>query len=130
MTGPRTNLVDPSPRTLGSLGPVGPLAFGCWRFVDSTTSGAQERVEAALSAGMNLIDTADVYGLDWGGTGFGLAEEILGTVLKAAPDLREQLVLATKGGIVPPVPYDQSPEYLRKACEASLRRLHVDTIDL
>jgi predicted oxidoreductase len=40
------------------------------------------------------------------------------------------MVLATKGGIVPPVPYDSSPTALRGACEASLRRLHTDVIDL
>ncbi len=40
------------------------------------------------------------------------------------------MVLATKGGIAPPTPYDSSPEGLRAACEASLRRLGVDVIDL
>jgi predicted oxidoreductase len=40
------------------------------------------------------------------------------------------MVLATKGGIIPPTPYDSSAEYLRSACEASLRRLGVDVIDL
>ncbi len=123
-------IVDAGPRTLGSLGEVGPLAFGCWRFVDGDAADAQLRIEAALDAGMNLIDTADVYGLDWGGTGFGLAEEILGKVLAASPALRDRMVLATKGGILPPLPYDQSPAYLRKACDDSLRRLQVEVIDL
>lgn len=87
-------------------------------------------IEAALAAGMNLIDNADVYGLDWGGTGFGDNEVILGKVLADAPELRDQMVLATKGGIIPPTPYDSSPDYLRTACDDSLRRLGVDTIDL
>jgi 6-dehydroglucose reductase len=87
-------------------------------------------VEGALDAGLNLIDTADVYGLDWGGAGFGACEELLGHVLAAAPGLRDRMVLATKGGIAPPTPYDSSPGALRAACEASLRRLHVDVIDL
>jgi len=87
-------------------------------------------IETALDCGMNLIDTADVYGFDWGGTGFGQVEEILGNVLAAAPELRDRMVLATKGGIRPPTPYNSSPEYLRAACEASLRRLQVDVIDL
>lgn len=125
-----SNIVDARPRSLGSLGDVGPLAFGCWRFVDGDATDARQRIEAALESGMNLIDTADVYGLDWGGTGFGLAEEILGKVLGGAPGLRDRMVLATKGGILPPLPYDQSPAYLRKACEDSLRRLQVDVIDL
>ena len=87
-------------------------------------------LEAALGAGLNLIDNADVYGFDWGGTGFGQVEEILGTVLAAAPELRDRMVLASKGGIMPPLPYDSSPTYLRGACEASLTRMGVDVIDL
>jgi len=106
------------------------LAFGLWRFTDDDVATAQGLIEAALDSGMNLIDNADVYGFDWGGTGFGSVEEILGTVLAAAPHLRDRMVLSTKGGIVPPTPYDSSPEYLRSACEASLRRMRVDVIDL
>jgi predicted oxidoreductase len=79
---------------------------------------------------MNLVDNADVYGFDWGGTGFGQVEEILGSVLAGAPGLRDRMVLATKGGILPPLPYDSSPAYLRTACEASLTRMGVDVIDL
>ena len=79
---------------------------------------------------MNLVDNADVYGFDWGGTGFGQVEEILGTVLAAAPALRDRMVLASKGGIMPPLPYDSSPAYLRSACEASMTRMGVDVIDL
>jgi len=90
----------------------------------------QELIETALDAGMNLIDTADVYGLDHGGTGFGQNEERLGAVLAAAPALRERMVLATKGGIMPPLPYDSSPGYLRSAVDASLTRLRVESIDL
>jgi predicted oxidoreductase len=122
-------LVDPGPRHLGGLPPVGPLAFGHWRYTDDDPRRATALLDAALAAGMNLIDTADIYGFD-GGAGFGRAEEILGAVLRANPHLREQIVLATKGGIVPPVPYDSSPAALRAACEASLQRLGVETIDL
>lgn len=125
-----TPLVDASPRELGSLPPVGPLAYGQWRYTTPDVPTAQGLIETALDAGMNLIDTADVYGLDWGGTGFGEVEALLGRVLAAAPGLRDRMVLATKGGIVPPVPYDSSPTALRAACEASLRRLGVDVIDL
>jgi predicted oxidoreductase len=85
---------------------------------------------AALDAGCNLIDTADVYGLDWGGTGFGSCEALLGEVLEATPSLRSRMVLATKGGIWPGRPYDSSAAYLTAACEASLDRLRVDNIDL
>jgi predicted oxidoreductase len=79
---------------------------------------------------MNLVDNADVYGLDWGGTGFGACEEALGRVLAADPSLRDRMVLATKGGIIPGVPYDSSGAYLVSACEASLRRMGVDHVDL
>lgn len=123
-------LVDPTARMLGSLGEVGPIAFGMWRFTDADLDRRRSLVEAALDNGMNLIDTADVYGLDWNGTGFGSVEEALGEVLATTPGLRDRMVLATKGGIRPPVPYDSSPEGLRSACEDSLRRLGVDTIDL
>ncbi|MGE5210997.1 MAG: aldo/keto reductase, partial [Acidobacteriota bacterium] len=106
------------------------LAFGLWRFTNADVAAAQEVLETALDAGMNLVDNADVYGFDWGGTGFGSVEEILGSVLAVAPGLRDRMVLATKGGIRPPVPYDSSAAYLRSACEASLRRMRVEVIDL
>ncbi|MEM9564040.1 MAG: aldo/keto reductase [Actinomycetota bacterium] len=123
------SLVDASPRTLGSFS-VGSLAFGCWRLTTDSTDDARALIETAIANGMNLIDNADVYGLDWGGRGFGDNEVVLGKVLAAAPELREQMVLATKGGIRPPTPYDSSPAYLRQACEDSLGRLGVDVIDL
>jgi predicted oxidoreductase len=124
------NLVRSQPRVLGSLPPVGPVSFGLWRYTNPDVATAQSLLETALDTGMNLVDNADVYGFDWGGTGFGSVEEILGSVLAVAPALRDRMVLATKGGIVPPVPYDSSPTALRSACEASLRRMRVDVIDL
>lgn len=123
------SLVSGSLRKMGSL-EVGPLAYGLWRFTDPNVAAGQERIETALDCGMNLIDVADVYGFDWGGTGFGSVEEQLGRVLAAAPELRDRMVLATKGGIMPPLPYDSSAGYLQKACEDSMRRLGVDVIDL
>ncbi len=125
------NLIDARPRLIGASGlESGPLAFGSWRFVHEDTARAQQVLEAALGAGMTLVDVADVYGLDWGGSGFGAVEAAVGRVLAVAPTLRDQIVLATKGGIRPPVPYDSGPRALREACEGSLRRLGVDTIDL
>ena len=126
------------PRTLGRTDlVVGPLAYGCWRFSGTAPGEAQEKVEAALDAGMTLVDTADIYGFGSNGTdrslpdGFGDAEAMLGQVLTDAPHLRDEIVLATKGGIHPPTPYDSSPDaYRTAACEASLHRLGVETIDL
>lgn len=123
-----SNLIDDTPRSLGDTLSVGPLGFGCWRLVDMDAAAAQRRVEAALDAGMTLVDTADVYGFDWGGAGFGDAEALLGKVLKSAPQLRERMVLASKGGIIPGVPYDSA--YVAEACENSLSRLHVEQLDL
>lgn len=124
------SLVRTNPRNLGSVGPVGPIGYGQWRSTTDDVAAAQKLLEAALDVGMNLIDTADVYGLDGGGKGFGSVEERLGRVLTAAPGLRDRMVVATKGGVLPPVPYDSSPSRLREACDDSLRRLGVETIDL
>ncbi|MGZ6929433.1 MAG: aldo/keto reductase, partial [Acidimicrobiia bacterium] len=125
------NLVDAGTRGLGHTGiSVGPLAFGCWRFTHDHVRVARTVLDTALECGLRLVDTADVYGLDWGGAGFGACEALLGQVLQDAPALRDEIVLATKGGIHPPVPYDSSAEALRRACDASLHRLQVDTIDL
>ena len=125
------SLVQIRPRSLpAGLDPIGPLGFGTWRFTTDDLGAAHELVETALDAGMNLIDTADVYGLDYNGSGFGGNEELLGKVLAQAPGLRDRMVLATKGGIMPPIPYDSSDAYLRSAVEASLGRLGVEVIDL
>lgn len=116
-------------RALGSAGAVDPVAFGCWRLTGDHRSNSTI-INAALDAGINLIDNADVYGLDWGGTHFGACEEALGRILGESPGLRDRIVLATKGGIIPGVPYDSSRRYLVSACEESLRRLNTDHIDL
>lgn len=114
------------------LGPfqVGPIGFGCWRLITGSTDTAARLVHTALDHGCNMVDTADVYGLDWGGSGFGSCEARLGEVLAAQPSLRDRMVLATKGGIIPGVPYDSSSRAITAACEGSLRRLHADHVDL
>lgn len=108
---------------------VGPIAWGMWRFGQSTVDEARRLIEAALEAGVTLFDTADIYGFDGTG-GFGDAEALLGRLFAQAPDLRRQMVLATKGGILPPLPYDSSPAYLGKALDASLTRLGVEQVEL
>lgn len=122
-------LVPPATRRLGPDGPqISSLAWGMWRLADSA-SDAVTLVRAALDAGITLFDTADIYGFD-GKSGFGAAEALLGEVLAADPGLRQRIVLATKGGILPPVPYDQSDAYLSRAIDESLKRLKVERIDL
>jgi aryl-alcohol dehydrogenase-like predicted oxidoreductase len=118
---------------------VGAIAFGCWRFAGTDVATARARIEAALDAGMTLIDTADVYGLD-NNCPWGAAEYLLGQVFAEAPELRDRMVLATKGGIhLGPdhqgraglgVPYESGGEWITHACDASLRRLNTDVIDL
>ncbi len=121
--------VAPGPRPLGKSGlSVGPIAWGMWRFAGHSAAEGQLLVEAALDAGITLFDTADIYGFD--GPGFGEAELLLGRVLAGSPALRDRMVLATKGGITPPVPYDSSQRYLMKALDDSLRRMCVERIDL
>ena len=124
-----TSLVRARHRKIGDLPEVGPIAYGQWRLASTDVDAARTLVETALDAGMNLIDTADIYGFD-GSNGFGDAEAMLGAVIDATPGLRDRMVLATKGGITPPTPYDSSPEWLTTACDDSLRRLRTDRIDL
>ena len=108
---------------------VAPLGWGMWRFAGADRTVARARVDAALEAGCTLFDTADVYGLG-GSAGFGGAEALLGEVLRENPALRARMVIATKAGITPPVPYNSTTAYLVAACEASLRRLGIEQIDL
>jgi aryl-alcohol dehydrogenase-like predicted oxidoreductase len=108
---------------------VAPLGWGMWRFAGTDVATARERIEAALEAGCTLFDTADIYGLGAAG-GFGAAEALLGRVLRDAPSIRGRIVLATKAGIEPGAPYNSSASYLVGACEASLKRLGIDHVDL
>lgn len=109
-------------RRIGSLS-VSVVGLGCNNFGGRLDeSGTVAVVNAAVDAGINFFDTADVYG----GT---KSEEYLGRALGAR---RDQIVLATKFGIKLD---DQRlggarPEYIRQACEDSLRRLGTDRIDL
>lgn len=115
-------------RPLGWSGiEVSSIAWGMWRFYGDDVAGARELVEAALAADITLLDTADIYGEHHG---FGASETLLGRVLREAPSLRDRMVLATKGGIRPGVPYDSRAAWLGRALDDSLRRLGVERIDL
>ena len=127
--GTSENQVNGAPRKLGDK-QVGALAFGCWRLVGDDVAETTTRIETALELGLNLIDNADVYGLDWGGQAFGESETLLGKVLSANKGLRDKMVLASKGSIIPGVPYVASGEYLSAAVDASLTRLQSEHIDL
>lgn len=124
--------LPPASRTLGSCGiAISPIAWGMWRLAENgrTAGDAARLVHTALDAGITLLDTADIYGFNGSG-GFGDAEALLGEVLAAEPGLRGRMVLASKGGIMPPLPYDQSAGYLQAALDKSLVRMKTDCIDL
>jgi len=108
---------------------VSSMSWGMWRFAGRSVADARSLVEAALGAGITLLDTADIYGFNGSG-GFGDAEALLGQVFAEAPGLRDRMVLATKGGIMPPLPYDSSPAYLEAALDASLKRMGIPRVDL
>lgn len=121
--------IDTSPYTFtGTDIAVSPMAWGMWRFAGQGVEQGQRLVETALDSGITLFDTADIYG--FGEQGFGGAEELLGQIFALNPSLRKRMVLTSKGGITPPVPYDSSREYLDKALNDTLRRLNVDYLDL
>lgn len=124
------HLVFPTTHTLtGTSLTFGPIAYGCWRFAGTDVKTATAKIETALECGFTLIDTADIYGTTWP-DGFGEAESLLGDVLAASKNLRGEMVLATKGGIIPGLPYSSAKNYLISACEGSLKRLKTDCIDL
>jgi aryl-alcohol dehydrogenase-like predicted oxidoreductase len=90
---------------------------------DTDVEGARRQIDMALDAGVNIIDTADVYSA-------GASEEIIGEALGTK---RDQVLLATKARFpMGPGPNDAglSREHLISACEASLRRLKTDYVDL
>lgn len=119
----------PLTRQLGTSGiEISSLAWGMWRFAGLEMSAARAAIDAAFEAGITLFDTADIYG--FGEQGFGKAEELLGRIFADSPEIRDRMVLATKGGITPPTPYNSSAEYLTKAIDDSLARLQTDRIDL
>ena len=117
-------------RTLGTQGlEVSALGLGCMGMSEfygrTDESEAIATIRRALELGVTFLDTADMYG--WGAN-----ERLVG---KAIEGRREDVVLATKFGNVrgPNGEYlgiDGSPAYVRSACEASLERLGVETIDL
>jgi aryl-alcohol dehydrogenase-like predicted oxidoreductase len=88
-------------------------------------------IRAALDAGVTLIDTADSYCIDESDMGHG--ERLVAKALAAWPGDRDRVLVATKGGHTRPGgrwEVDGRPEYLRQACEASLRALGVEAIGL
>jgi len=122
-------------RKLGRTGvKVSELCLGTMQFgwtADEPTS--YEVMSAAFEAGINFIDTADVYSRWHPGNPGGVAETLIGNWIKQRGILRDQLVLATKvRGRMGPGPNDEglSRRHIMDAVEASLRRLQTDYVDL
>ncbi|MEM7567944.1 MAG: aldo/keto reductase [Pseudomonadota bacterium] len=107
---------------------VARMAFGTMRLAGAPVAQVGTCLEAARDAGIDVLDTAPIYGA--GGPGFGDVEGRIGAAWADTPSLRDAFVLVTKAGIVPGLPYDASAEALTASCEASLRRLRTERIDL
>ncbi|KAI3594249.1 Oxidoreductase, aldo/keto reductase family [Cupriavidus sp. U2] len=118
-------------RKLGQVGPeVFPLGLGCMGmsefYGDHDDAESIRTIHYAIDKGVNFIDTADIYGPHTN-------EQLVGRALAGR---RDKVVLATKFGIVrdPANPGARGangrPEYVRASCDASLKRLGVDHIDL
>lgn len=127
-------------RVLGKSGiKVSPMGIGCWAiggqfYMDGKVDGYSETddnmsiaaIQTALDLGINFIDTSDAYGI-------GHSERLIGEAIKGR---RSQVVLATKFGYFGNEAtktlygYDVTPDYIERACEASLKRLQTDYIDL
>ncbi|MGX6646670.1 aldo/keto reductase [Maricaulaceae bacterium MS644] len=109
--------------------PASHIGLGCMGMSEfygpSDDAESMKVLERALEIGVNFLDTADMYGA-------GRNEELIARIL---PGRRDRIVLATKCGIVRGEDprdrrIDTSPAYIKTACEASLKRLCVETIDL
>src|SRR3546814_19487345 len=93
----------PAPAKVSIAGhEVAPIAWGMWRFAGVDLATARARIDAAFEVGVTLFDTADIYGFDTPGR-LGSPATFLGAVFCEAPGLRDGILLAPHGGILPRV---------------------------
>src|SRR5260221_3545874 len=127
-------------RAFGKTGwPVTQIGLGCWEFGGALTlddkpdgwTGVSDpeslaTIQHAVDLGVNFFDTADMYG-------WGHSEELLGEALKKAK-ARDRVLIASKVGFWHDADgkrtFNESRAYILKACDASLRRLQTDRLDL
>lgn len=115
-------------RPVGNSGlEVAPLALGGNVFGWTADEATSFRIlDAFVDAGGTMIDTADVYSAWAQGHKGGESEEVIGRWLKRDPAKRDKVVIATKVGFMAGL----KPETIGPACDASLERLGVETIDI
>jgi predicted oxidoreductase len=116
------------------------IAYGCWRITGNPeTAGistereenARRSIIAAYEAGYTLFDQADVYAE-------GESERVFGKIIQEVSGMRDRILIATKCGIRKPgdpdsdapYRYDFSAEHIQRACNQSLQRMKIETIDL
>jgi aryl-alcohol dehydrogenase-like predicted oxidoreductase len=107
------------------------IAYGGMSLRQESREDGKKAVHRALELGVNFFDTADIYG-------GGASEEILGEALREAKVKREDVVIASKCSVCPPndrngyryKAFDLSADHIVRSCEASLKRLDMDYIDL
>lgn len=106
---------------------IAPLVLGGNVFGWTADESTSFRIlDAFVDAGGTMIDTADVYSYWVDGHGGGESETVIGRWLKRDPAKRTKVQIATKAGFVDGL----APDVIGRSCEASLRRLGIDTIDL
>lgn len=108
------------------------LIYGCMRISGDNTPADKAKgklaLRAALDAGYNHFDHADIYG---GGHCESLFGEFLTELQQESPDIREQLIITSKAGIrFEPQRYDFSADYLTTSVDNSLKRLNIDYLDM
>jgi len=129
-----TSIVTPLPHLFRTTHKARTIGLGCMRLSTAAERDDERAIAvilAALDAGATLLDTADAYARDDAETGHN--ERLIAEALRSWPGGRDRIVVATKGGLRRPggrwVP-DGRAKHLRAACEASLRALATDAIDL
>ncbi len=109
---------------------ISPIGLGCWPIAGMTSLHVNDAdsvatIQAAVDQGLNFLDTAYAYGSE------GESERL---IARAVGNRRDQVVIATKGGIhwdsAGQRVLDARPETLKRQCETSLRRLATDRVDL
>jgi aryl-alcohol dehydrogenase-like predicted oxidoreductase len=117
---------------------ISPICLGTMTFGEQVGQNAAHAIlDSALAQGINFIDTAEMYSVPAKADTFGATETIIGQWFAKRPELRRQVVLATKVagpsrnmGWIRNGATDLKPEHVVQACNDSLRRLQTDVIDL